>query len=115
MTTINYNGLTLKLEATRYSDSGNLALVLTEESTGYLYETVTVDAPLTLLMVPDYDVILDTDNIPAELLQLVIGTGFIEEQSYGVARVGLSTYPIHNLTKKGYAWVDKQVANSWEQ
>lgn len=45
MTTINYNGLTLTLEATRYSSSGNLALVLTEESTGYLYETVTVDAP----------------------------------------------------------------------
>lgn len=115
MTTINYNGLTLTLEATRYSSSGNLALVLTEESTGYLYETVTVDAPLTLLMVPDYDVILDTDNIPAELLKLVIGTGFIEEKSYGVTRLGLRTYPIHNLTEKGYAWVDKQVANSWEQ
>lgn len=115
MLTIDYNGIALKLNATRYSSSGNLALTLIEESTGNLYGTITIDAPLTLLMVPDYDVILDTDSISNELLQLIIDTGLIREKSYGVARSGLRTYPIYNLIRRGYAWVDKQVCNSWEQ
>lgn len=108
-TTINYDGYTLTLEAARYSDNGALALVLVVESTGELYNSVTVNIPGTLMFDPEYDVILDTNNNSAELLQLVIDTGLVEEDNYTQNRSGFCVYPVHSLTEKGIAWVKEQL------
>lgn len=108
-TTITHNGETLTLEAARYSDNGSLALVLVVESTGELYNSITVNIPGTLMFDPEYDVILDTNNNPAELLQLVIDTGLVEDSNYTQNRSGFCVYPVHSLTEKGIAWVKEQL------
>ena len=108
-TTITYDGETLILEAARYGDNGALALVLVVESTGELYNSVTVNIPGTIMFDPEYDVILDTNNNPAELLQLVIDTGLVEEDNYTQNRSGFCVYPVHSLTEKGITWVKEQL------
>lgn len=109
MVTINYNNENLKLVASRYIDNGALALALISEDTGELYGTVTVNVPGTFPMDPVYDVILDTNNNSAELLQEVINTGLIFWEPYGYTRSGFCTYPIHNLTNAGIEWADEQL------
>lgn len=107
--TIVFDDKTLTLMAARYGDNGALGLMLVNEENREFYTAVTVNVPGTFMVDPDYDIILDTNDNPSRLLRLVIDTGVVEEEPYGVARSGFCTYPTHALTEKGLKWVEGQL------
>lgn len=62
------------------------------------------------MMDPDHDIIVN-HNCDSGLVDAVIATGLIEEDSYTQVRSGYVLMPVHAMTDMGREWFDAQLAD----
>lgn len=102
------------LVAGRYANNERPAITIM-----YYDEDDQCDVPWASLTENDAFVMLEDDerdlvinhNLSNEVLNAVIDSGFIEEEPYTMATLGMATTGVHRMTDAGLAWFEENVEN----